>query len=135
MKCFNNMPEISPTSNKTILSFTIKLSIILLFIFTFFNILLPDFSDIHSFISSKNKIISEKINEKQNQFYLLGLIQNPAALYRSSEVHESTGRLDKAIRDMDLAIGLLELHGASPTVIERYAKRLNSLNKQKDSKQ
>ena len=129
------MPEISPNSNKTFLSFTIKLSIGLLLILTFFNILLPDFSDIYTFIASKNKIINEKINEKQNQLYLLGLIQNPAALYRSSEVHESSGRLDKAIRDMDLAIGLLELHGASHTVIERYAKRLNALNKLKDSKQ
>ena len=128
------MSENSTSSKKTVLIFSIKLTIGLLAIFTFFNILLPDYSDIHNFIASRNDLIAKKINEKQNKFYLLGLIQNPAALYRSSEVHESSGNLDNAIRDMDLAIGLLELHSASPTVIERYTKRLNALKKQKDSK-
>jgi hypothetical protein len=64
----------------------------------------------------------------------LGLIQNPAAFYRSSEIHEANGRFDKAIRDMDLAIGLLEMNGANQTVIERYTKRISNLRKQIDAK-
>ena len=124
------MPENSTNSRKPVSSFALKLIIALVLLYTFFDILLPDFSDIQNFISSKNKIISAKINEKQNQFYLLGLVQNPAAFYRSSEIHEANGRLDKAIRDMDLAIGLLEMNGANQTVIERYTNRLSMLRKQ-----
>ena len=124
------MPENSTNSRKPVSSFALKLIIALVLLYTFFDILLPDFSDIQNFISSKNKIISAKINEKQNQFYFLGLVQNPAAFYRSSEIHEANGRLDKAIRDMDLAIGLLEMNGANQTVIERYTNRLSMLRKQ-----
>jgi len=124
------MPENSTNSRKPVSSFALKFIIALVLLYTFFDILLPDFSDIQNFISSKNKIISAKINEKQNQFYFLGLVQNPAAFYRSSEIHEANGRLDKAIRDMDLAIGLLEMNGANQTVIERYTNRLSMLRKQ-----
>lgn len=128
------MPENSTNSRKPVSSFALKFIIALVLLYTFFDILLPDFSDIQNFISSKNKIISEKINEKQNQFYFLGLVQNPAAFYRSSEIHEANGRLDKAIRDMDLAIGLLEMNGANQTVIERYTNRLSMLRKQINTK-
>jgi len=128
------MPENSTNSRKPVSSFALKLIIALIFLYTFFNILIPDFSDIENFISSKHKIITAKINEKQNQFYFLGLIQNPAAFYRSSEIHEANGRFDKAIRDMDLAIGLLEMNGANQTVIERYTKRISNLRKQIDAK-
>lgn len=128
------MTEPSQNSRSSVLNFTLKIGVIFLLFSILIDIIFPDYSDIQNFIASKNKIVADRINEKQNQFYLLGLIQNPIALYKSSEVHENSGRLDKAIRDMELALGLLEMHGSNQILIEKFKTRLNSLNKQSEPK-
>jgi len=61
---------------------------------------------------------------------LLSFINNPASLYRASEIDEKDGNLPSAIMEMETAIGLLELHSANPQVINRYATRLNNLKDQ-----
>jgi hypothetical protein len=126
----------NPTHNSrsSILNFTLKIGVIFLFFIILIDLIFPDYSDIHNYIASKNKIVADRINEKQNQFYLLGLIQNPVALYKSSEVHENNGRLDNAIRDMELALGLLEMHGSNQILIEKFKTRLNSLKKHSEPK-
>jgi hypothetical protein len=62
-----------------------------------------------------------------NQLFLLSFIQNPEGLYMVSEIWENEKRYDFAIREMRLAIGLLEMHNADATVLKRYKDRLAKL--------
>jgi hypothetical protein len=66
-----------------------------------------------------------------NRIFILSFVQNPEGLYMASEIWESEKRFDFAIREMRLAIGLLEMHDANPTVIKRYRDRLEALNNRK----
>lgn len=66
-----------------------------------------------------------------NRIFVLSFVQNPEGLFMASEIWESEKRYDFAIREMRLAIGLLEMHNADPTVIKRYKERLNMLNEKK----
>ena len=67
----------------------------------------------------------------QNKYIALTLIQNPRILWKMSETDESKGNLPNAIRDMEVAIGLLEMHGASLDVLEIYQNRLQALENKK----
>ena len=76
------------------------------------------------------KASGRNFRKEQTKLYLLGLVQNPAALYKASEAEERDGKLKNAIRDMELAIGLLEMHNADKQVIKRYYGRLDQLKAQ-----
>jgi hypothetical protein len=64
-----------------------------------------------------------------NRIFILSFVQNPEGLYMASEIWEGEKRYDFAIREMRLAIGLLEMHNADAAVIKRYRDRLNALSK------
>lgn len=66
-----------------------------------------------------------------NQIYLLSFVQNPEGLYMASEIWEGEKRYDFAIREMRLAIGLLEMHNADAAVLKRYRDRLTLLQTKK----
>ena len=67
----------------------------------------------------------------QNKYIALTLIQNPRILWKMSETDESKGNLPNAIRDMEVAIGLLEMHGARLEVLQIYQNRLQALENKK----
>ena len=67
----------------------------------------------------------------QNKYIALTLIQNPRILWKMSETDESKGNLQNAIRDMEVAIGLLEMHGARLEVLQTYQNRLQTLENKK----
>ena len=67
----------------------------------------------------------------QNKYIALTLIQNPRILWKMSETDESKGNLPNAIRDMEVAIGLLEMHGARLEVLQTYQNRLQVLENKK----
>ena len=67
----------------------------------------------------------------QNKYIALTLIQNPRILWKMSETDESKGNLPNAIRDMEAAIGLLEMHGARLEVLQIYQNRLQALENKK----
>ena len=67
----------------------------------------------------------------QNKYVALTLIQNPRILWKMSETDESKGNLQNAIRDMEVAIGLLEMHGARLEVLQIYQNRLQALENKK----
>ena len=64
-----------------------------------------------------------------NKVYLLSFVGNPEALYMASEYWEEQKKYDNAIREMRLAVGLLEMHHADDKVLQRYKDRLNELRK------
>jgi hypothetical protein len=67
----------------------------------------------------------------QNKYIALTLIQNPRILWKMSETDESKGNLPNAIRDMEVAIGLLEMNGAHLEVLQTYQNRLQALENKK----
>ena len=67
----------------------------------------------------------------QNKYIALTLIQNPRILWKMSETDESKGNLPNAIRDMEVAIGLLDMHGARLEVLQIYQNRLQALENKK----
>ena len=67
----------------------------------------------------------------QNKYIALTLIQNPRILWKMSETDESKGNLPNAIRDMEVAIGLLEMHGARLEVLQICQNRLQALENKK----
>ena len=69
----------------------------------------------------------------QNKYIDLTLIQNPRILWKMSETDESKGNLPNAIRDMEVAIGLLEMHGARLEVLQTYQNRLQTLENKKNN--
>jgi len=71
------------------------------------------------------------IETDQNKYIALTLIQNPRILWKMSETDESKGNLPNAIRDMEVAIGLLEMHGARLEVLQTYQNRLQALENKK----
>jgi hypothetical protein len=95
-------------------SSTTKLAILILVFFTIYS-LFPDFKRIKKIITPTGKL------------YMLSLVNNPEAFYMSSEYWETKNKKENALRDMRLAIGLLELHNSNQIVVERYRKRLKYL--------
>jgi hypothetical protein len=87
----------------------------------------PDLSGAGDEAMSSVSIVSKLVKNERVRLYALGLIQNPAALYKASEVAEREGSMDVATRDMQLAIGLLELHNADKQVLKRYINRLEKI--------
>ena len=101
--------------------FSIKAAITFLLFIISASVLIPDFSALkHS--------IKKAAKDEKTRVTLMSFIQNPAALYRASEIDEKAGKFDNAVRDMQLAIGLLEMHNANQLVIKRYTTRLDYLN-------
>ncbi len=103
-----------------LVTFTLKIAITLMLLGFFLLFALPDFSEIKAGIK-------KNFSDERAKLYVLSFVQNPAALYKTAEIEMRNGKVDSATRDMELAIGLLEMHGADKQVIKRYSDRLEEL--------
>jgi hypothetical protein len=111
----------SPVSHLVL--FSIKATIAFILFIIAAAVLMPDFSALSYSIKKEAK-------KEKTRVALMSFIQNPAALYRASEIDEKDGKLNDAAMEMQMAIGLLEMHNANQLVIKRYSTRLNHLNSQ-----
>ena len=109
------MSDFSKASEKKETSFVTKVVVIGVAILVVFSFLTPDFSKL------------KRLDTPINKVYLLSFVANPEALYMASEMWEEQKKFDNAIREMRLAIGLLEMHNADTKVIKRYEDRLQAL--------
>jgi hypothetical protein len=74
--------------------------------------------------------IRKALQEERARVRLRGLFtHNPAVHYRISLIEEKEGRLATAIDEIELAIGLLELHSSDRAAKDRYAARLQDLKR------
>ena len=115
------MQSTSSSFVSSLVVFSIKAAITFILFIVAIAVLMPDFSALSYSIKKAAK------NEK-TRVALMSFIQNPAALFRASEIDEKAGKLNDAVLEMQLAIGLLEMHNANPLVIKRYTTRLDHLN-------
>lgn len=114
--------------------FALKAGIILIGIFILANFLLPDSSKFEHKLEYQLYKLRENLRRFEtpmSKLILASFVQNPRALLRISEIEESEGKIDNAIRETDLAIGLLEMHGANKQVIQKYSDRLDKLKSKK----
>ena len=96
-----------------------------IFIVTFFLVLLffiPDTSKLESHLK-------EFASNKANQAMLLSFIQNPEALSIASDRDLFREKFDDAQLKLEIALGLLEMHGASQQLINQYESRINNIKK------
>lgn len=103
--------------------FSIKAAIAFILFIVAVVVLMPDFSALSYSVKKAAKV-------EKTRVALMSFIQNPAALYRASEIDEKAGKLKDAVMEMQLAIGLLEMHNSNQLVIKRYTTRLEQLNSQ-----
>ena len=118
--------------HRPFIMFGVKAIIVAILVAIVLDTLIPDFSGVRDDLSQKSAAlkvgVDNALKDDKTKLYALSFIQNPAALYKVSEIEERNGKLSNAIRDMELAIGLLEMNGADKQVIKRYNDRLDKLN-------
>lgn len=116
----------SPTLVQQLIVFSIKAAIAFILFIVAAVVLMPDFSALSYSIKKAAK-------DEKTRVSLMSFIQNPAALYRAAEIDEKAGKLKDAEMEVELAIGLLEMHNANPVVIKRYTTKLAQLNAQSNT--
>jgi hypothetical protein len=107
------------TQENTGTSFVTKVVVVVVAIGALISFLVPNTDGLARFDTEINRI------------FVLSFVQNPEGLYMASEIWESEKRYDFAIREMRLAIGLLEMHNADAVVLKRYRDRLSMLSSKK----
>jgi len=82
--------------------------------------------------SSLHRVVN-RINESKgnavSKVYLKGLVQNPEIFWRTSQLHLEHGDVDKAVYDLELAIGLLEVNNAPDHVMDKYKRKISELSR------
>lgn len=96
--------------------FFVKSIIVAVIFFSVVTMLLPSIKNIRE----EWKEFSSK---RENQALVLSFIQNPVALTISGERDMERKNYTEAALKFELAVGLLEMHGASPAVIQPYRVR------------
>lgn len=115
--------------------FVAKAIVVTILLALFLDAFLPDFTEMRSEfrteLSQKTAAVKDRLvktfGNERAKLYILSFVQNPAALYKTSELAEKDSKFESAIRDMELAVGLLEMHNADKQVIKRYNDRLDKL--------
>lgn len=110
---------------KDLTVFSLKAFILIYIIYLF----LPSLPDADQLNDLKAKLQKQFRNE-QARIQLTGLLTtNPYVYWRVSEIMEQKGDIERAIEQMQLAIGLFELHPSDKEARQRYAARLKELQK------
>ena len=114
-------------ASQAFLLFTAKAIVFLLLIGIFSAVMLPDLDEVNYYINEAKHSLTKTFKEEKTKVLMLSFIQNPEALYKLSEIEERKGSIRSAIRDVELAMGLLEMHGADRQAVKRYSNRVIQL--------
>ena len=80
-------------------------------------------------------VVKREFRREEVRIRLLGLItSNPAVHMRISHIREQKGDLQGALDELELAIGLFELHAADKRAPERYVTRRDELKQKLSQK-
>jgi hypothetical protein len=105
-----------------IVVFFIKASIVSILFFSVAAMLLPNMKEVR-------EEWKEFASKRENQALVLSFIQNPVALTLSGERDLEHKNFADAALKFELAVGLLEMHGASPATIRPYQARFIETSK------
>lgn len=114
-------PRLSITDG--LLAFTVRAVIVVIVVVGSLSAVLPDLRSIAD-------SIKREVRQEHTRLRLTGLLTtNPQVHMRVSYIKESSGDIRGAIDEIDLAIGLLELHSTDKAAKDRYRMRLEELRK------
>lgn len=108
----NNLKELSGIG-----VFFVKSIIVSIMIYLVITMLLPNMKNIREEWKAF-------LSKRENQALVLSFIQNPVALTISGERDIERNNYAYAALKFELALGLLEMHGASTATIQPYQTRL-----------
>jgi hypothetical protein len=96
------------------------------------NTVLPDVYSVERLLEKIGGQVGNELEKDRNRIRLVGfLTHNPYVHYRISQIEEQAGRLDSAVEEIELALGLFELGPPNNPAKEKYLKRLNELQRKK----
>lgn len=96
------------------------------------NTVLPDVYSVERLLEKIGGQVGSELEKDRNRIRLVGfLTHNPYVHYRISQLDERAGRLENAIEEIELALGLFELGPPNNPAREKYLKRLNELQRKK----
>jgi hypothetical protein len=107
----NNLKELSGIG-----VFFVKSVIVSIMIYLVVTMLLPNMKNIR-------EEWKDFLSKRENQALVLSFIQNPVALTIAGERDIERMNYADAVLKFELAVGLLEMHGASPATIQPYQAR------------
>ena len=117
------IPAGKATLFKSMIPYVIKVLVTAIIFVGAVSFLLPNAHE----ISAK---VKNELRKDENRIRLKGLFTtNPAVHMKVSYLKEQAGDIKGAVMEIELAIGLLELHSADKAVISRYQARLDELRK------
>ncbi len=118
----------SPVPSSGLVPFALRAMIVAIAIAGAIAALLPD-------IRPSIESLKRALREESVRVRLTGLLtNNPAVHWRMSQIEEGKGNLANAIIEIELALGLLELHSANKSVVDRYSNRLKELQAKSSKK-
>lgn len=78
--------------------------------------------------------VRNAVRDEKTRVRLKGLLtNNPAVHYRVAAIEEAKGRYESAIEEIELALGLLELHVADRATRDKYQSRLQDLKRKQSA--
>lgn len=93
------------------------------------NQVLPDVYSVERLLLKVAETVNTELENDRSRLRLAGFLsRNPYVHYRISMLEENAGRLDRAIEEIELALGLFELSPANSPARDKYQRRLNELN-------
>lgn len=105
--------------------FFAKAAIIVFLVSLGFKWVAPDF---RQGVNDRLTKLAQEVGRDQTRIVLTGfLVGNPAVYWKLSEMQEQKYEYERAQENMELALGLLEMHGADQEVRRRYGARLEHL--------
>jgi hypothetical protein len=102
---------------KGITSFLLRSIIGLGIVLILIDIFIPDIRGILGNIQKNEKV----------SLLLYSFVQNPEALYQASLLDSNVGNNKKALMEINLAIGLLEMHNSQSRFMKKYLARKKEL--------
>ena len=117
------LPAGEATVFKSMLPYAAKCLVVAIIFFGGISFLLPDLNKMVSRIQTE-------VRKDQNRIRLTGLFTtNPAVHMKVSYLREEAGDIKGAVLEIELAIGLLELHSQDKEARSRYQARLDELRR------
>jgi len=111
-----------------LLAFTIRALMVMIVVAIGFAVVLPDTRDM-------TQALRRELRREETRIRLTGLLTtNPYVHMRVSQIKEKAGNIQGALDEIELAIGLFELHASDRQARQRYVARRDELIKKLQGK-
>lgn len=94
------------------------------------NLVLPDVYSVERLLTRVGDKVNAGLEDDRSRLRFAGFLsRNPYVHYRISVLEEQAERVDRAIEEIEFALGLFELGPPNNPAKDKYVKRLNDLKR------